>query len=213
MGKVIAINASPRAKWNTAQLVRAAAQGAGDAGSEVEVIDLYSLEPFMGCRSCFACMTPKNYDRCAIKDGLAETLDKIREADGLIVGSPNYFGRPTAGFRAFYERLCFQHLTYRKEQVSSNEQRIPVLFIMTSNAPVEGYDALGYNAMLQEHKDSLETLVGPTTTFISGNTLQTNHYDKFDWTLFDIESKQKRHEEVFPHELEDVRKLASKLFA
>lgn len=212
MQKVVAINASPRKTWNTAQLVREAAQGATDAGAEVEVIDLYELEPFMGCRSCFVCMTKNRFDTCAIKDGLTETLGKIREADGLILGSPNYFGRPTAGFRALYERLCFQHLTYDLSKFSSNERSIPVLFIMTSNAPVESYADNGYDAMIEEHVRTLQTFIGPVTTFVSGNTLQTDHYDRFNWTLFDVEAKQKRHDEVFPQELAQARQIAAKLF-
>ena len=212
MKKVIAINASPRVKWNTAQLVRSAAEGAADAGAEIEVIDLYKLEPFTGCRSCFHCMTEKYYDTCAIKDGLAETLAKIREADGLILGSPNYFGRPTASFRALFERLCFQHLTYNVEKFSSNERSIPILFLMTSNAPAEMYATNGYDAMIEEHVRTLQTFVGPVKTFISGNTLQTNNYDRYDWTLFDIEAKQQRHEEVFPEELAQVREIAAGMF-
>ena len=212
MKKVIAINASPRIKWNTAQLVREAAQGAEDAGAEVEVVDLYRLEPFMGCRSCFHCMTEKHFDVCVIKDGLADTLAKIREADGLILGTPNYFGRPTAGFRALYERLCFQHLTYNVEKFNSNERSIPVLFIMTSNAPAETYAENGYDAMIEEHVKTLQTFIGPVKTFVSGNTLQTDRYDRYDWTLFDVEAKQQRHEEVFPEELAEVRSLASSMF-
>ena len=41
--KIIAINASPRRTWNTAQLVRAAADGAAENGAETEVFDLYSI--------------------------------------------------------------------------------------------------------------------------------------------------------------------------
>lgn len=213
MKKIVAINASPRAKWNTAQLVRAAAEGAADAGAEVEVIDLYSLDAFMGCRSCFACMTEKFYGTCTYKDGLSDTLAKLREADGIILGSPNYFGRPTAGFRALYERLVFQHLTYRTDKASSNTKSTPVLFIMTSNCPEEGYDQIGYTAMMQEHTSTLERFIGPVTTFVSGNTLQTNMYDKFNWTMFDIEGKKQRHEEVFPQELAQVKELGAQLVA
>lgn len=211
--KIVAINASPRTKWNTAQLVREAAQGAADAGAQIEVIDLYELDPFMGCRSCFACMTENCYDTCAIKDGLTDTLAKLREADGIILGTPNYFGRPTAGFRALYERLCFQHLTYRKEGFCSNEHPVPVLLIMTSNAPEEFYNQNGYTAMLEEHVRTLGTFVGPTATFVSGDTLQTDRYDRFTWTVFDVEAKQRRHEEVFPQELARVRKQAAQLFS
>ena len=213
MKTVIAINASPRTKWNTAQLVREAAAGAADIGAQTEVFDLYQLEPFMGCRSCFACMTEKSWDRCAIKDGLTEVLDKISQADGLILGSPNYFGRPTAGFRALFERLCFQHLTYQREKFCSNEHPIPVLLIMTSNAPVESYEANGYDEMLAEYEQTLWTFVGPTKSFASGNTLQTDSYDKFKWDIFDPAAKQQRHEDVFPSELAEVRKLASEIFA
>ena len=213
MKKIIAINASPRVKWNTAQLVRAAAEGAADAGAEVEVVDLYSLDAFMGCRSCFACMTEKCYGTCTYKDGLSDTLAKLREADGIILGSPNYFGRPTAGFRALYERLVFQHLTYRTDKASSNTKSTPVLFIMTSNCPEEGYDQIGYTAMMQEHTSTLERFIGPVTTFVSGNTLQTNMYDKFDWTMFDIEGKKQRHEEVFPQELAQAKELGAQLVA
>ena len=213
MKTVIAVNASPRPKWNTAQLVREAAAGAEDAGAQVEVFDLYKLEPFMGCRSCFACMTEKNWDRCAIKDGLTEVLDKIAQADGLILGSPNYFGRPTAGFRALFERLCFQHLTYQAEQFCSNEHPIPVLLIMTSNAPVESYEMTGYDEMLAEYEQTLGRFVGPTTSFACGRTLQTNNYDKFKWNIFDVAAVQQRHEDVFPRELAEARKLASEMFA
>ena len=60
---------------------------------------------------------------------------------------------------------------------------------------------------------ALNRFIGPTTSFVSGNTLQTDRYDKFNWTMFDVETKQLRHEEVFPQELAQVRELASQLFA
>lgn len=50
MKKIIGINASPRTGWNTAALVREAAEGA-----DVKVIDLYKLDKFTGCISCFGC--------------------------------------------------------------------------------------------------------------------------------------------------------------
>lgn len=213
MGKIIAINASPRTKWNTAQLVREAAQGVADAGNEIEVIDLYSLEPFMGCRSCFACKLERSYGVCAIRDGLFDTLAKLRGCDGIILGTPNYFGRPTAGFRALLERLCFQYLTYRREDPSCNTHRVPVLFIMTSNASAERYEQMGYNAMIEENTSLLERQVGPVSTFIAPDTLQTDHYERFNWTMFDAEAKKARHEEVFPQELAEVHAMAEELFA
>ena len=113
MQKIVAINGSPRAAWNTATLVRDASKGAESRGAEVEIIDLYKLEKFTGCVSCFGCKLPDNLVKCICKDGLAPVLEAIRNADGLIIGSPNYLGDVTAGFRALYERLIFQSLTYK----------------------------------------------------------------------------------------------------
>ena len=45
--KTIVINASPRRKWNTAQLMKEAAKGAESVGAEVEYIDLYKLDLFI----------------------------------------------------------------------------------------------------------------------------------------------------------------------
>ena len=68
---------------------------------------------------------------------------------------------------------------------------------MTSYAP----DTM-YVDMVNRYKHTFERFVGPTTTFISGNTLQINDYSKTDWewTYFNVEEKKKRHEEIFPLE-------------
>ena len=115
MKKIVAINCSPRSTWNTATLVREAAKGAEAQGAKVTFIDLYKLEKFTGCVSCFGCKLPDNLGKCICKDGLASVLEEIRNADGLIIGSPNYLGDVTAGFRALFERLIFQSLTYNTE--------------------------------------------------------------------------------------------------
>ena len=135
-------------------------------------------------------------------------LDAIREADGLIIGSPNYLSELTASFRALYERLIFQNLTYTLEAPCCNERLIPVLLIMTSNAP----DTM-YLDMLRNYQQVLSRFVGPTEIFVSGNTLQLKDYSKTDWqwTLFDPEEKQKRHEEVFPQECRKAFELGATL--
>jgi multimeric flavodoxin WrbA len=61
MKKIVAINCSPHINWNTATQVRDAAKGAEEQGTEVEVIDLYELEKFTGCISCFGCKLPVLY--------------------------------------------------------------------------------------------------------------------------------------------------------
>ncbi|MBE6472204.1 MAG: flavodoxin family protein [Coriobacteriaceae bacterium] len=213
MKKIVAVNASPRAKWNTAQLVREAAAGAQDAGAEVEVVDLYKLDAFTGCRSCFICKQEKFEGTCVVKDGLADLLAKMRDADGLILGSPIYFGDLTAGFRALYERLCFQYLTYRPEDITCNQHRIPVLLIVTSNVSADAYDAVNYGPMIDLHVNTLNTQIGPTTLYKVGATMQVADYSRYNWTMFDADERVKRHEEIFPGELARARELGAQLLA
>lgn len=209
MKKIVAINTSPRAEWNTGILVKEAAKGAESTGAEVQVIDLYKLEKFTGCVSCFACKLPAHLGKCIYKDGLAPVLEAIRNADGLIIGSPNYLGDCSAGFRALYERLIFQYITYKTEPASYSDRKIPVLLLMTSNVAEEMYDQLGYTQMLEKYQTTLSNFIGPTKVMISGNTLQVNDYDRFNWTIFDPEAKKVRRETVFPQEKQQAYTLGA----
>ena len=213
MKKIVAVNCSPRSGWNTATLVREAAKGAQSCGAEVKVIDLYKLEKFTGCVSCFGCKLEASLGRCVCNDGLGPVLEEIRHADGLIIGTPNYLGDVSAGFRALYERLVFQSLTYRKEVRSYNENRIPVLMIMTTNAPEFTYGPNGYLQMLERYQNMLGTFVGPTKVLTSSETLQVSDYSKYNWTIFDPVSRKQRHETVFPQDKEKVFNLGSQMTA
>ena len=195
--RIIAVNAGPRKGWNTDTLISEASKGAESAGAVVERFDLFRLEKYTGCISCFGCKKEKNKGHCICRDGLTPVLDAIRKSDGLIIGSPNYLGELTASFRALYERLIFQSLTYNMENPCCNTRTVPVLLIMTSNAP-EGM----YAELLRNYQMTLSRFVGPAEVFVSGNTLQLADYGKTDWpwSMFDPEAKRIRHETVFPEE-------------
>lgn len=202
MKHIVAVNASPRTTWNTAALVKEAARGVESQGAQTEHFDLYRQEPFTGCVSCFGCKQAGHLGTCVRKDGLSPILDAIRTADGLIVGSPNYLGDLSAGFRALYERLIFQSLSYKTEPGSYRKKKIPVLLITTSNCPEASYPQTGYDAMLERYKGTLEWMIGPTKLLIHGDTLQVKNYELYNWTMFDPESKRAHHEVEFPKALE-----------
>lgn len=206
--KIIAVNAGPRTGWNTDTLISEAIKGAESAGAVVERFDLFKLERYTGCISCFGCKKEKFKGHCICKDGLTPVLDAIREADGLIIGSPNYLSEMTASFRALYERLVFQNLTYNKETPCCNQHPISALLIMTSNAPDTAYTNL-----LKNYQQTMNAFVGPTEVFVSGDTLQLNDYSKTDWSwsLFNPETKQERHNTVFPEECKKVFELGASL--
>ncbi len=196
MGKsLVAVNAGPRAGWNTDTLITEVIKGAESQGASVQRFDLFRLEKFTGCISCFGCKKEKFKGHCICRDGLTQVLDAIRESDGLIIGSPNYLGELTSSFRALYERLIFQNLTYNRETPCCNDRMIPVILVMTSNAP----DTM-YSGLLGNYQQTLSRFVGPTEVLVCGDTLQLKDYSRTDWqwTMFDPEAKQKRHDEVFP---------------
>lgn len=211
MKKIIAINGGPRKGWNTDSLVEAAAKGAQSAGAETEYIDLFALEKNAGCVACFGCKTKGSYGRCVKRDGLTEVLEKIRSADGLILGSPIYLGETTASFRALYERLVFQSLTYNAERPCCNGHMIPVLLILTSNCPEEAYGEVGYIALIESYKQYLSRFVGPTEVLTCGNTLQVEDYGKYDWTRFDPEEKKRYHDETFGNYLDRAFRMGAEL--
>lgn len=207
--KIVVVNAGPRKGWNTDTLLMEAAKGAEASGAEIVKFDLFKLEKYTGCISCFGCKREKFKGHCICRDGLTPVLDAIREADGLIIGSPNYLSEMTASFRALYERLIFQNLTYNVENPCCNAHPIPVLFIMTSNAP----DTM-YTGLVENYKNTLTRFVGPAETFVTGNTLQLKDYSKTDWpwSMFNPDDKIQRHETVFPEECKKVFEMGKRIF-
>ncbi len=205
--RIVTVNAGPRKGWNTDTLITEASKGAESAGAVIERFDLFRLEKYTGCISCFGCKKEKYKGHCICKDGLTPVLDAIREADGLIIGSPNYLGELTASFRALYERLIFQNLTYNAETPCCNEHMIPVLLIMTSNAP-----DMMYLQLLQNYQQTLNRFVGPTELLVSGDTLQLKDYSKTDWPwYFNPEAKYKRHEQTFPEYCKKAFEMGAEL--
>lgn len=194
---IVVVNAGPRMGWNTETLITEAAKGAESAGAEIQRFDLFRLERYTGCISCFGCKKEAHKGHCICKDGLTPVLDAIREGDGLIIGSPNYLSEMTASFRALYERLIFQNLTYNVDTPSCNKRSIPVLLIMTSNAPDTAYSNL-----IRNYQQTMDRFVGPTKVLVSGDTLQLKDYSKTDWewSMFNPEAKQLRHDVIFPKE-------------
>lgn len=111
--KVVAINGSPRKKWNTATLFKYALKGAELVGVETKLIHLYDLD-YKGCMSCFACKLKggESCGRCAVNDDLDPLLEETRTVDALILGSPIYYGDVTGEMRSFLKRLLFPNPIY-----------------------------------------------------------------------------------------------------
>ncbi|MBQ3728256.1 MAG: flavodoxin family protein, partial [Spirochaetales bacterium] len=65
MGKrIVVVNAGPRTGWNTDTLISEASKGAVSAGAEVERFNLFRLERYTGCISCFGCKRDRFKGHC-----------------------------------------------------------------------------------------------------------------------------------------------------
>jgi multimeric flavodoxin WrbA len=98
--KVIGIVGSPRKGGNTDTLVRQALTGAHAAGAETAVIYLNDMV-FQDCQGCGYC---KGTNVCRLKDDMYPVYEDLISADGLVIGSPVYFGQMTGNTKSFIDR-------------------------------------------------------------------------------------------------------------
>lgn len=101
--KVVAINSSARKNGNTAILIRTVFEELNKEGIKTELIQLAGkvIEP---CKACWACVGHSN---CVHKkDMFQEIFEKIKDADGIILGSPVYSANVSSTMQAFLERAA-----------------------------------------------------------------------------------------------------------
>jgi len=104
--KVIAFNGSARKDGNTAILVREVFSELEKEGIETELVQLAG-KPIRGCTACGQCYKNKN-QRCVIENDVAnDCIEKMRAADGIILGSPTYFADVTTEMKALIDRAGF----------------------------------------------------------------------------------------------------------
>ena len=99
--KVLILSGSPRKNGNSDILCDAFMQGAEEAGHAVEKIRV--AEKSIGyCRGCYYCRSSGG--QCAVKDDMAEILQKMIDADVLVLASPVYFYSVDAQLKALIDR-------------------------------------------------------------------------------------------------------------
>jgi len=104
--KVVAFNGSARKDGNTATLLKRVLSVLEAEGVETELIQLAG-EQIRGCNACRACFETKN-QRCSITDDNVNVyIQKMVEADGIILGSPTYFGMMSPEMKALIDRAGY----------------------------------------------------------------------------------------------------------
>ena len=101
--KVIAFNGSARIDGNTAILIRHVFRELETEGIETELIQLAGSR-IHGCIACMKCFENKD-QRCSVKDDTVNgCIEKMLEADGIILGSPTYFANVSTEMKALIDR-------------------------------------------------------------------------------------------------------------
>jgi len=104
--KVIAINGSPDKKGNTFHALTMVGNELEADGIDFEILHI-GHKLIHGCTACRKCVANKN-EKCVIKtDDLNQWIQKIKKADGIILGSPVYYSGIPGTMKSFLDRLFF----------------------------------------------------------------------------------------------------------
>ena len=105
MAKVLLINGSPRAKGNTRLALEEVARTLGEEGVDTEIVNI-GKGAVQGCIACGMC---GREGRCTYRDDLYSSILRIVKEgiDGLVVGSPVYYGGPNGSLCALLDRVFY----------------------------------------------------------------------------------------------------------
>lgn len=104
--KVVAFNGSPNKKGNTYNAIETVATELEKEGIEVEIVHVGN-KLIRGCIACGGCSRNQN-ERCILeKDEVNEWIQKMKEADGIILGSPVYYSAIAGTMKSFLDRAFF----------------------------------------------------------------------------------------------------------
>jgi multimeric flavodoxin WrbA len=104
--KVVAFNGSPRKEGNTYHAIRLVADELEKEGIEVEIIHVGN-KSIKGCLACNYCVRT-GQNKCITKDDpVNEWIEKMIEADGIILGSPVHFSAIGGAMKSFLDRAFY----------------------------------------------------------------------------------------------------------
>ena len=103
MAKVLLLNGSPRPHGCTAAALEEMIRVFETEGIETELVQV-GAKSIRGCLACGKC---RELGRCVFEDPVNETAPKFESADGLVIGSPVYYGSPNGTILSFMDRLFY----------------------------------------------------------------------------------------------------------
>ncbi|EAX48849.1 NADPH-dependent FMN reductase [Thermosinus carboxydivorans Nor1] len=144
--KVVAFNGSPRANGNTAYALNVVGEELKKEGIEFEVIQVGN-KMIRGCIACMGCVKNQN-ERCAIaNDEVNDWIQKMKEADGILLGSPVYYAGIPGTMKSFLDRAFF--VTSVNQSMLRHKVGATVAVVRRSGG-VATFDALNRYIMYSE---------------------------------------------------------------
>jgi len=101
--KVLLFNGSPHKNGCTFTALEEIAKTLKEEGIESEIYQIGN-EPSSVCRACYAC---KTLGKCVVNDGVNEFIEKAKDFDGFILGSPVHYASASGGATSFLDRVFF----------------------------------------------------------------------------------------------------------
>ncbi len=109
--KVLLLNGSPRQNGNTFLALSEVAKVLNEKGVETGIVQI-GTKPIRGCIACGKCAQNAN-NQCVFNDDMCNQLSaKMQECDGLIVGTPVYYGQPNGSLLCLVQRMLYSANTY-----------------------------------------------------------------------------------------------------
>jgi multimeric flavodoxin WrbA len=140
--KVIIISGSPKKNGNTAMLIKWFRQGAALKEAKTEVIlAAYLKLKFPGCSACRICQKNSEYG-CVIEDGARIVLDKIMQADVIVMATPLYFFSISAQLKIILDRMFSLYKWDNHAGTMNTALKGKTLVLLASAFEKEGLDAL-----------------------------------------------------------------------
>lgn len=188
-------------------------RGAKEVGAETELIHLFDLS-FTDCKSCFACKLRGNKTNgiCAIRDELRPVLEKIHEANAVVIGTPIYYGDLTGEAASVIHRMLFPTMHY--EDDNTHDELLPIKkkcgLIVTGNATTM-HIKMGGGAAFKNTAKMISMIFGSCETLYACDTYQFTDYRRYYAGMFNEAHKAEVRDKQFPFDLQNAYELGKRL--
>lgn len=198
--KTIVINAGPKRRDCNARLAKSALEGAESVGAEVEYVDLYKMD-LSGCRVCLICKNDEDVCKCFWRDELSPLIERIFEADCVLIAAPIFFSQPTSHYMALLERLVYCMVSYKTGNKFKGKVNVGLFY--TINYPMDYFEK-SVRPHMKQSEDLLKMLNGKVVIETYQNISKNMSSNSTDDEL-------KLKKEQFTSDLKSVFEIGAKL--